>query len=75
MQEVPDGFIRVYAGGRGKILGVSIMGEHSGELINEWALAMQNNLKLYQVLMTLHSFPTMGFMSKRIGEILSLIHI
>lgn len=68
VQDVPHGRIRVFANKRGKILGVSIVGEHSGEMINEWTLAMQNNLSLFKVMMTMHSFPTMGFLSKRIGE-------
>lgn len=68
VQEVPHGHIRVFTNKRGKILGVSIVGEHSGEMINEWALAMQNKLSLFKVMMTMHSFPTMGFLSKRIGE-------
>lgn len=76
VQDVPHGHIRVFANKCGKILGVSIVGENSGEMINEWALAMQNNLSLFKVMMTMHSFPTMGFLSKRIGEIwmMGMVH-
>lgn len=65
------GYVRVYASKDlcGKIHGVSIVGAGSGEMINEWALAMQHGISLPDVMMTMHSFPTMGFMSKRIGEI------
>ena len=52
----------------GKILGVTIVGEGSGEMINEWALAMQNRLGMYQIMMQQHSFPTMGFLTKRVAE-------
>ena len=65
------GYVRVYVSKGligGKIYGASIVGANSGEMINEWALAMQHNISLYDVMMTMHSFPTMGFLSKRIGE-------
>jgi len=52
----------------GKILGATIVGEGSGEMINEWALAMQNRLGMYQIMMQQHSFPTMGFLTKRVAE-------
>lgn len=68
-EDIAEGFIKVHISPLGKIYGVSIVGEGSGEMINEWALAIQNNLRLHQIMMQAHSFPTMGFMSKRIGEI------
>jgi len=52
----------------GKIIGVTIVGEGSGEMINEWALAMQNRLGMYHLMMQQHSFPTMGFLTKRVAE-------
>jgi len=52
----------------GQVYGVSIVGENSGEMINEWALIIQNNIRLHDFLMVQHSFPTMGFLSKRIAE-------
>lgn len=68
MQDVPTGYIRVYTNKWGKIYGVSIVGQNSGEMINEWTLAMQSKRSLFHIMMTMHSFPTMGFLSKRIGE-------
>ncbi len=65
---IPTGYVRVYASSRGKIYGVSIVGAHSGEMINEWALAIQHKISLFNIMMTMHSFPTMGFLSKRTGE-------
>ena len=53
---------------KGKILGATIVGEGSGEMINEWALAMQNGLGMYHLMMQQHSFPTMGFLTKRVAE-------
>ncbi len=68
-EDIPDGYVKVFASKRGKIYGVSIVGENSGEMINEWTLAIQNNIGLDKILMTMHSFPTMGFLSKRVAEV------
>lgn len=67
-EDIPEGYVKVFASKYGKIYGASIIGKNSGELINEWALAIQNNIRLDKVMMTMHSFPTMGFLSKRIAE-------
>ncbi len=67
-EEVADGFIKVFVGRTGKILGAVIVGEGSGEMINEWALAVQKKLHITSILFLQHSFPTMGFLSKRIAE-------
>lgn len=67
-EEVPEGFVTAYVGPTGKILGASIVGEGSGEMINEWALAVQKKLRITDVMFLQHSFPTMGFLSKRVAE-------
>lgn len=67
-EAVDTGFVKVFASKWGKIYGVVIVGEGSGEMINEWALAIQSGTRLHRIMMLQHSFPTMGFLSKRIGE-------
>jgi hypothetical protein len=37
-------------------------------MINEWALAIQKKLRLADIMMLQHSFPTMGFLTKRVAE-------
>lgn len=64
----PDGFIKVIHSPMGKIYGVTIIGENSSELINEWALAIQNKIKLHQVMMTMHSFPSFSMLNKMVTE-------
>ncbi len=68
-EKADRGFVKVAVGPRGKILGVTIVGEGSGEMINEWTMALQNRLSLPHIMMQQHSFPTMGFLSKRCSEI------
>lgn len=63
------GYVRAYVGRLGRIHGVDIVGEGSGEMINEWALAVQKKIRIHDIMLLQHSFPTMGFMSKRVGEL------
>ncbi len=65
---VGEGFLKVQASKAGRIYGVVIVGEGSGEMINEWALAIQKKIRLHDVMLLQHSFPTMGFLSKRVAE-------
>jgi pyruvate/2-oxoglutarate dehydrogenase complex dihydrolipoamide dehydrogenase (E3) component len=65
---VAAGFVKVFASPRGRIYGAVVAGEGSGEMINEWALAVQKGLSLDSILMLQHSFPTMSFLNKRIAE-------
>lgn len=67
-EEVSTGYVRVMATRTGRVLGVTIVGEGSGEMINEWALIIQNKIRLHKVMFLQHSFPTMGFLSKRASE-------
>ncbi|MDY0296744.1 MAG: NAD(P)/FAD-dependent oxidoreductase [Acidobacteriota bacterium] len=67
-EHVGVGFVKVFASPLGRVYGVSIVGEGSGEMINEWALIVQKKIRLHSVLFLAHSFPTMGFLSKRVAE-------
>lgn len=50
--------------GKDKILGVTIVGEHAGDLIAEYVLAMRHGLGLNKILGTIHSYPTMAEANK-----------
>lgn len=67
-EAVDTGFVKVFVSKTGRILGAVIIGEGSGEMINEWTLAIQNKMRIHQIMMQQHSFPTMGFLSKRVAE-------
>ena len=67
-EDVGVGFVKVFTNSSGKVFGVSIVGDGSGEMINEWALIIQKKIRLHSILFLAHSFPTMGFLSKRIAE-------
>ncbi len=50
--------------GSDKILGVTIVGAHAGDLLAEYVLAMKYNLGLNKILGTIHSYPTMAEANK-----------
>ena len=54
------GFVKLLTvPGKDKILGVTIIGEHAGEVIGEYVLAMRHGLGLNKILSTIHAYPTM----------------
>ncbi len=59
------GFVKILTvPNKDKILGVTIVGEHSGDLIAEFVLAMKHNLGLNKILGTIHIYPTMAEANK-----------
>ena len=60
--------MRIFTSFTGKIYGAIIIGEGSGEMINEWALAIQKKMRMHDIMFLQHSFPTMGFLTKRASE-------
>ena len=59
------GFVKVLTvPGKDKILGVTIVGAHAGDLLAEYVLAMKHGLGLNKVLGTIHTYPTMAEANK-----------
>jgi len=50
--------------GSDKILGVTIMGPHAGDIIAEYVLAMKHGLGLNKILGTIHIYPTLAEANK-----------
>jgi pyruvate/2-oxoglutarate dehydrogenase complex dihydrolipoamide dehydrogenase (E3) component/uncharacterized membrane protein YdjX (TVP38/TMEM64 family) len=50
--------------GRDRILGVTIAGEHAGDLIAEFVAAMRHGIGLNKILGTIHIYPTMAEANK-----------
>ncbi len=60
-----QGFVKVLTPpGKDRILGVTIVGEHAGELLAEYVLAMKYGLGLNKILGTIHTYPTMAEANK-----------
>lgn len=63
------GFAKVLAAPNGKILGAAIVGPEAGELIHEFVLAMQAGLKLAQISGTIHIYPTLAQLNRRVADL------
>lgn len=50
--------------GKDKILGVTIVGDHAGDLISEYVAAMKHGLGLNKILGTIHIYPTLAEANK-----------
>lgn len=53
--------------GKDKILGVTIAGEHAGDLISEFVLAMKHGIGLNKILGTIHIYPTLAEANKYVA--------
>ena len=63
--EEAHGFVKVITvPGKDKILGVTIVGEHAGDLIAEYVAAMKHGLGLNKILGTIHIYPTLAEANK-----------
>ena len=59
------GFVKVLTvPGKDRILGATIVGEHAGELLAEFTLAMRHGLGLNKILGTIHAYPTLAEANK-----------
>lgn len=60
-----QGFVKVLTPpGKDRILGVTIVGEHAGDLLAEFVLAMKHGLGLGKILGTIHPYPTLAEANK-----------
>ena len=62
------GFVKVLTPpGKDRILGVTIVGDHAGELLAEYVLAMKHGLGLNKIMATIHTYPTMAEANKYVA--------
>jgi pyruvate/2-oxoglutarate dehydrogenase complex dihydrolipoamide dehydrogenase (E3) component len=66
--EATGGFVKVLTARRSdRILGATVVGDHAGELIAEWVLAMRHGLGLNKLLRTIHVYPTFNEANKNVA--------
>jgi len=64
-EEETDGWVKIITPpGRDKILGVTIVGTHAGDLLAEYILAMKHGIGLNKILGTIHPYPTLAEANK-----------
>ena len=67
---VNTGFIKVITKkDSDKVLGVTVVGKHAGELIAEFVLAMKHNIGLNKILSTIHIYPTLTESNKYVAGV------
>jgi len=59
------GKVKILTTALGHLLGVHILGPRAGELINEFVLAKRKKLKIYDIGLTSHVYPTLGIALQR----------
>jgi pyruvate/2-oxoglutarate dehydrogenase complex dihydrolipoamide dehydrogenase (E3) component/uncharacterized membrane protein YdjX (TVP38/TMEM64 family) len=70
-----QGFIKVLTvPGKDRILGVTIVGEHAGDLIAEYVLAMKHGIGLNKILGTIHIYPTLAEANKYVAGVWKKAH-
>lgn len=59
-ESATHGFVKILTPpGKDRILGATIVGDHAGDLLAEFVLAMKHGLGLNKILGTIHPYPTM----------------
>ncbi|MCG8594509.1 MAG: FAD-dependent oxidoreductase [Kiloniellales bacterium] len=64
-ERATEGFVKVVTGKRGRILGVTLVGRHAGELLQPWVLAITRGLKIGAMAGIIAPYPTLGEINKR----------
>jgi pyruvate/2-oxoglutarate dehydrogenase complex dihydrolipoamide dehydrogenase (E3) component len=74
-ESATEGFVKVLTvPGKNRILGVTLVGEHAGELLAEFVLAMKHGLGLNKILGTIHIYPTMAEANKYVAGVWKRAH-
>ncbi len=69
------GFVKVLTvPGKDRILGVTLVGEHAGDLLAEYVLAMRHGIGLNKILDTIHIYPTLAEANKYVAGVWKKAH-
>ena len=60
-----EGLVKAVVDRRGRILGAGIVGDHAGELLQPWCLAISKKLKIGAMAGVIAPYPTLGEVNKR----------
>ncbi|MFT7639053.1 MAG: pyruvate/2-oxoglutarate dehydrogenase complex dihydrolipoamide dehydrogenase (E3) component, partial [Pirellulaceae bacterium] len=63
-----EGFVKIHANKKGKILGATIVAAHAGDMIGEISVAMTNGLSLGSVANSIHPYPTQSEAIRKVGD-------
>jgi pyruvate/2-oxoglutarate dehydrogenase complex dihydrolipoamide dehydrogenase (E3) component len=63
-----EGFVKVHANKKGKILGATIVAAHAGDMIGEISVAMTNGISLGSLANSIHPYPTQSEAIRKVGD-------
>ena len=66
-ERAAEGFVKVVTDAKGRILGASIVGQHAGELIQMWSLAVSQRLNIKAMTQWISPYPTFSEINKRVA--------
>jgi pyruvate/2-oxoglutarate dehydrogenase complex dihydrolipoamide dehydrogenase (E3) component len=64
-ERATEGLVKVVTDHKGRILGAGIVGEHAGELIQMWSLAISQGMKIKAMTEWISPYPTLAEINKR----------
>ena len=69
VERAESGFARVLVRrGSDEVIGATIVGEHAGELIQEFVLAIKHDIGLKQIASTVYAYPTLASLVLKTAE-------
>ena len=71
----PEGFIKVMHQRNGRLLGATIVAPHAGEMIHEYALALDQGLKLSDLAHLIHVYPTYAMGGQQLATELTVARL
>jgi pyruvate/2-oxoglutarate dehydrogenase complex dihydrolipoamide dehydrogenase (E3) component len=66
-ERTTEGLVKVIVDKKGRILGASIVGEHAGELIQIWSLAISQKMNIKAMINWISPYPTLSELNKRVA--------
>jgi pyruvate/2-oxoglutarate dehydrogenase complex dihydrolipoamide dehydrogenase (E3) component len=66
-ERATEGFVKVVTDGKGKIKGAAIVGEHAGELVQMWSLAISQGLNIKAMTQWISPYPTLSEINRRVA--------
>ena len=64
-ERATDGFVKVLTDRKGRILGAAVVGEHAGEIIQMWSLAISQTMNITAMTQWISPYPTLSEVNKR----------
>ena len=62
-----EGLVKVVTDAKGKILGATVVGEHAGEVVQMWSLAISQGLNIKAMTQWISPYPTYSEVNRRVA--------